>query len=196
QSVGVPAVNLPGGKRRLSLTLYWPGSDLALVVRDPSGRTLGDRGYGSVSRQPGLVSASLANPPAGRWSIEVRGKQVGTGGEDFFVSGAVDGSTPGQHFDSVVRGGPGSAGPFSELRDRFRLAITLGALVGGVAMLLMTVRGLARRLRARRLRQRLPGKFLVPALLYLGVIGGLGVLAVAAAANYLWETPLIQPPPI
>ncbi|MEA2682933.1 MAG: eukaryotic-like serine/threonine-protein kinase [Chloroflexota bacterium] len=195
QAVAGPQFTVPGGKKRLSITLNWPGSDLDLEIRDPSGKLVGASGYGNLTHQPGLVAVSMDNPPAGKWSFTVQPRDVAAGGEDFFVNGATDGTTPGQHFDSVVKGsGSGTTGPLADVRNRTRQLITAGAIVGGLAMLLLTIRGLARRLRARRLRQKLPSKFLVPAMLWLLAIGGICTLMGAAAVNYLWTTPLIQSP--
>jgi Mg-chelatase subunit ChlD len=189
--------SVPAGKRRLGLTLNWPGSNLDLEVRDPSGRVVGSGGYGRVSHQPGLVAVSVTNPPSGTWSARVQPQQVNPGGEDFFVSGATDGTTPQQHFDAVVGGSAnGDTSALAGVRNRTRQLITASAVIAGLAILLLTIRGLARRLRGKRLGYRLPGKFLVPALLYLLAIGGLFVLAGSAAVNFLWTTPLIQAPPI
>ena len=188
---------VPAGKKRLSVTLNWPGSDLDLELRDPSGNGVGGNRHGSLTKQPSLVAFSIANPQPGKWTFTVQPREVAPGGEAFFVSGATDGTTPQQHFDSVVKGsGSGTTGPLADVRNRTRQLITAGAILGGLAILLLTIRGLARRLRARRLRQKLPSKFLVPALLYLVAIGGICVLAGAAAVNFLWTTPLIQAPKI
>lgn len=196
QAATGPQFTVPGGKHRLSVTLNWPGSDLDLELRDPSGNLVGS-GLGKLSKQPGLVAASVTNPAAGNWTFRVVPRDVAAGGEDFFVSGATDGTTAGQHFDTVVKGsGSGTTGPLADVRNRARQLITAGAIVAGLAILLMTVRGLARRLHMKRIRRRLPGKFLVPALGYLLALGGLVVLAGAAAVNFLWTTPLIQAPKI
>jgi hypothetical protein len=196
QAVAGPQFAVPGGKHRLSLTLNWPGSDLDLELRDPSGKLVGS-GLGKLSKQPGLVAVSVANPAAGNWTFRVIPRDVTPAGEDFFVSGATDGTTAGQHFDSVVRGsGSGTTGPLADVRNRTRQLVTAGAIVAGLAILLMTVRGLARRLRMKRIGRRLPSKFLVPALGYLLAIGGLIVLGGAALVNFLWTTPLIQAPKI
>lgn len=126
---------------------------------------------------------------------------LGYGGSQRVLPGSLAslsfGVFSGPPFVSIGGGdSPGSPRPFSGQRNHLHLGIAVGAVVAGIAMLLMTVRGLARRIRGRRLGQRLPGRFLVPAVLYLGVVGGLAVLLLAAATNYLWDIGLIPPPPI
>lgn len=94
-------------------------------------------------------------------------------------------SAAGKYFGDPAARGAAAAGAADVATRQW---VTISALVAGVAMLLMTVRGLFRRLRARRLAaqgKRLPGKFLVPLVLYLGVIGGLTVLAALVALSYL-----------
>jgi hypothetical protein len=190
------AFTVPPGKQRLSLTLNWPGSDLDLELRDPSGNLVGNNGSGKLTKQPGLVAASITHPAPGRWTYTVQPRQVAAGGEDFFVSGATDGTTPAQHFDSVVKGASGTSGPLADVRNRTRQWITAAAIIAGLAILLLTIRGLARRLRGRRQGFPVKSKFLVPGLLYLLAVGGIIVLGGAAAVNFLWTTPLIQAPKI
>jgi tRNA A-37 threonylcarbamoyl transferase component Bud32 len=102
-------------------------------------------------------------------------------------------SAAGHAFGDPAKGVSGAGG----LAAASRVGVTISALVAGVATLLMTIRGLWRRLRARRLAargERLPGRVLVPLILYLGVVGGLVALVGSAAVNYLWETPVITLP--
>jgi hypothetical protein len=102
-------------------------------------------------------------------------------------------SAAGLAFGDPARGVP----PAEGLAAATRIWVTISALVAGVAMLLMTIRGLVRRLRARRMAargERLPGKTLVPLILYVGVIGGLVALVGSAALNYVLETPAITLP--
>jgi hypothetical protein len=199
QTVAAAQFTLPGGRHRLSVSLSWPGSDLAIEVRDSAGHVIGQGGSGTLNHQPGLSVATLANPPAGPYTVRVSGKQVSGSGEDFFLAASTEGQTTDRHFDSVVGSAGATTGPLAGVRTQIRIAVTVSALVAGVAMLLMTLRGMGRRLRQRRLAtrgERLPGKVLVPGLLYLGVIGGLTVLAFAAGLNYIWETPLITLPKV
>jgi hypothetical protein len=196
QPASGPAFTVPAGKQRLSLTLNWPGSDLDLELRDPSGNLVGSNGIGKLTKQPGLVAASISRPASGKWTYTIQPRQVAAGGEEFFVSGATDGTTPAQHFDSVVKGSSGTSGPLADVRNRTRQWITVAAVIAGLAILLLTVRGLARRMRGRRQGFPVKGKFLVPALLYLLAVGGIVVLAGAAAVNFLWTTPLIQAPKV
>jgi hypothetical protein len=199
QTVTAPQFTIPSGRRRLSVSLSWPGSDLDIEIKDSGGRAIGPSGSGTLFHQPGLSLATLVNPPPGSYTVRVSGKQVSAGGEDFFLGASTDGQTSDRHFDSVVGGAGATTGPLAGVRYQIRLAVTISALVAGIAMLLMTVRGMRRRLVQRRLAargERLSGKVLVPGLLYLGVIGGLTVLVFAAGLNYLWETPLITLPKV
>jgi von Willebrand factor type A domain len=199
QMVSVPQFTIAGGKHRLSLSLTWPGSDLDLQVKDARGQVIGAGGHGTLSHQPGLIVATLPNPPAGAYTVQVNGREVSRGGEDFFLSASTEGQTTDRHFASLAGRSAAISGPLAGTRNAIRTWVTISALVAGVAMLLMTLRGIVRRLRARRLAargERLPGKFLVPFLLYLCVVGGLIVLAASAGLNYLWETPLITLPKI
>jgi tRNA A-37 threonylcarbamoyl transferase component Bud32 len=199
QSVTAPAFSVPDGKHRLSISLTWPGSDLDLQIKDPSGRVVGGLGPGSLSRKTNLVVATVPYPTAGPYTAVVTGTQVSPGGEDFFLSASTEGQTTNRHFAGLVGGAGSTTGPLASFRSTVRAWVTISALVAGLAMLLMTVRGLVRRLRARRVAargERLPGKILLPLLLYLGVVGGLIALIGSAALNFLWETPLITLPKI
>jgi serine/threonine-protein kinase len=108
---------------------------------------------------------------------------LGFGGSSGVLPAAAAAAAGNYFGDPAARAAAGSAADVAT-----RQWVTISALVAGVAMLLMTIRGLFRRLRARRLAaqgKRLPGKFLVPLVLYLGVIGGLVALAGSVALAYL-----------
>ena len=138
--------------------------------------------------------------PAGRRLHGAGQREAGLGGgEDFFLSASTDGQTTDRHFASLAGRSATISGPLAGTRNAIRTWVTISALVAGVAMLLMTLRGIVRRLRSRPLAargERLPAKFLVPFLLYLCVVGGLIALGASAGLNYLWETPLITLPKI
>jgi hypothetical protein len=82
--------------------------------------------------------------------------------------------------------------PQGQVRQTIRLVVVIAAIGAGVAILLLGVRGLIRRMGARRLArkgQKQKGKVLVAALLYVVAVIGLIVLPLAAVADYLWNTP-------
>jgi hypothetical protein len=82
--------------------------------------------------------------------------------------------------------------PQGQVRQTIRLVVVIAAIGAGVAILLLGVRGLIRRMGARRLArkgQKQKGKVLVAALLYMVAVIGLIVLPLAAVADYLWNTP-------
>jgi hypothetical protein len=72
--------------------------------------------------------------------------------------------------------------------------VVAGALLGGVCVLLLTLRGIFRRLRARGLAkkgQRLKGKVLLPLILYAGALGGIGVVVLVIALSSSGGTRLV-----
>jgi uncharacterized protein YegL len=198
ETASVPAFTVPQGKAMLSVSLNWPGSELDLKLTDARGREVGN-GAGTLTRQDGLVTAIVPNPAPGEWHATVTGKTVSSGQEDFFVVGSTDGTTATQHLDAVVGSASNTAdtGPFASTRHVIRLVVVIAAIVAGISILLLTLRGLERRLRRRRLAKkgaRLKGAWFIPTVLYLGAVVGVVVLLGAGVVNYLWETPLISLP--
>ena len=198
QTVDVPGWQVPSGKKRLDVTVTWAGSDLDLQLVNSNGQTIKLDPSNSIHRQ-GLIAVSIPNPPGGgSWSAKVVGKDVSNpNGEDFFVNASSDGATDSQHFSSLTASEAKASGPLGQVRETIRLVLVIAAIAGGVAILLLAIRGIIRRSRARALAkkgEKQKGKFLVPALLYLVAVLSLIALVLAAGANYVWNTPLVTIP--
>ncbi|MDP9325875.1 MAG: VWA domain-containing protein, partial [Candidatus Dormibacteraeota bacterium] len=197
QTADVPGVLVPPGKKRLTLSLTWPGSDLDLQLVSPSGQTVKLDQTNSVHKK-GVITTSIPNPPSGSWSAKVVGTSVSNpSGEDFFVNASTDGTTGDQHFSSLSAAEAKASGPLGQVRSTIQLVLVIAAIAGGIAIILLGIRGILRRMHGRRLAkqgEKLKGKFLVPFLLYTVAILALIALPVAAGADYLWNTPLISIP--
>lgn len=139
---------LPAGRRRLSVTLSYPGSQLDLRVTDPAGRVAG-QGYpgASVTRGPGAAVLTVVNPASGRWGLGVAGVQTPAGGERFVATAATDGATPDPHRDAVVAGG---AAPLDETQQRLLLTRNVTAAIAAVLVVVWLVGLVTRPFRRRR----------------------------------------------
>ncbi|HEV3234202.1 MAG TPA: serine/threonine-protein kinase [Candidatus Dormibacteraeota bacterium] len=197
QTVDVPAFQVPSGKRRLDAAVTWLGSDLDLQLVNSSGQTVKLDQTNSIHRK-GLITTTIANPPGGSWSARVVGTNVSNpNGEDFFVNVATDGTSPDQHFSTLSASQAKASGALGQVREIIRLVLVIAAIAGGIAIVLLGIRGILRRMHGRRLAkkgEKLKGKFLVPFLLYTVAILALIAVPIAFGADYLWNTPLISIP--
>jgi hypothetical protein len=198
QTADVPGFQVQPGKKRLTVSLTWPGSDLDLQLVSPSGQTVKLDQTNSVHKK-GVITTSIPNPAGGgNWSAKVVGTSVSNpDGEDFFVNASTDGTTSVQHFSSLSATEAKASGPLGQVRSTIRLVLVIAAIAGGIAIVLLGIRGILRRMHGRRLAkkgEKLKGKFLVPFLLYTVAILALIALPVSAGADYLWNTPLISIP--
>jgi uncharacterized protein YegL len=196
QTVSAGSFKVPAGKDRLTVTLTWPGSDLDLVLADPSGHQVA---AGRLVKAPGLAVATIDRPStSGNWTARVVGTQTAAAGEHFSVGASTNGATPKRHFDPLVgRNAGASTGPMGEVRGQLRFWLTAAAVLFGILLLLNTLRGLSRRLKTRRLAkrgERLRGGGFATLLLGLGIVLSCIVMLTAFVGDYLWETPLLSLP--
>jgi hypothetical protein len=204
-------VTVPTGKQRAVFSLTWPGSDMDLQLTDPAGRPVA-AGYpgARVSRSPGLVIVTLANPPAGAYQAAVLGKKTATGGDFFSVTAATDGTTAAMHRDQAVAG----SAPVDDVQLGLRIVEIVCAALLPLFVVLLVVRWVRRLFRrgghspaqAPQVPPAQPGApSPVPAvqsrgggcgscLLWFLIVLDVLVLAGTAGALWLWETPLLGLP--
>jgi len=210
---------VPAGRRRLTVTLSYPGSEVDLRLTDPAGRPVG-AGYpgASVSRAAGLLVLTVTNPAAGRWSQTVVGVRTAAVGEPFVVTAAVDGATAAPHRDAVSA----VQAPLDEVERDLRIMLPASAVIAVLLVLVGLVAFVRRRLTRRpavvpaapvavAVAPGAPGGTApvaapAPAPARSGAAGCLGcllwlvfvidVLALggSAAMLYLWTTPLLTFP--
>lgn len=172
---------MPGGHRRLSVTLSWPGSQLDLRVTDPAGKAVG-QGYpgASITRSAGLAVLTVANPAAGHWGLGVAGLQTAAAGEVYVATAATDGATAAPHRDAVQ--GSGSA-PLDETQQRLLLTRNVTAVVAAALIVLWFLGLITRPFRRRNRPAGGPATtVVVPASQY------------AAQAGQQWQPPPGYPP--
>jgi uncharacterized protein YegL len=209
----LPGVTLPAGKQRAVFSLTWPGSDLDLQLIDPGGRPVG-AGYpgASVTRAPGLVMMTIANPPAGAYQTAVVGKQTAAGGEFFSVAAATDGTTPVMPRDrAVAREAPGD-----DVQRTLRIVEIVSAVLLVLLVLLLLIRwvrrlagrgrtaaapqvppaqpGMAAQAPATAPAAQTRGTGCATCLIWMVMVVDALVLAGAIGALWLWETPLLGLP--
>lgn len=103
QTVLAGVIAVPARKTSLVVTLSSSGSTLDLGLTDPSGRAV-TGGYpgAKVSKNAGLETVSISNPPAGDYKASVAGEQTAAAGDSFSVAASSDGVTTSAHHDSVT----------------------------------------------------------------------------------------------
>lgn len=69
----------------LMVSLFWPGSDLDLTIKDPTGKI-----YTPSIREKTYEFSEIKNPLSGRWDLEVKGVAVSPEGEPYDVSVSAD----------------------------------------------------------------------------------------------------------
>jgi hypothetical protein len=190
-AVSAPPFTVPAGRHHLTVTATAPGSTFGLELADASGRVISNAAA-TGSGTPGLAVAVVSNPPAGPVSARLTGQQVDAASPAFFLSASTDGQTTTRHV-TPLQAGANTSGPLGRQRMQIRQALTAAALVTGICFVLISIRGLARRMQLRRTGRK-KGGFLVPLVLYPGAIFGLIALVCAVGLNILWEMPLIPLP--
>ncbi|MBN1995384.1 MAG: alpha/beta fold hydrolase [Anaerolineae bacterium] len=86
ETVNLNGFQVAGGAQQLTVSLNWPGSQLALQLIDPRGQPVEANYPNSVRREFGnLVYLVIQRPPAGQWQLSVTGMQVPSGVTDFNV---------------------------------------------------------------------------------------------------------------
>jgi len=96
ETVSAGQVEVKPQQAELRATLNWPGSKLALVVKDPQGRRV-DSAYPGVTifTEGSLVYIIVKDPVAGLWQMAVVGQEVPGGSTDYrVVVSTVQGSAP------------------------------------------------------------------------------------------------------
>lgn len=83
------AVQIASRLLQATFSLSWPGSDVALEVTSPSGRTIStDTDAYDVTSSAGATyrTITVAKPEAGEWTVQVTGTDVAADGEPFSVT--------------------------------------------------------------------------------------------------------------
>jgi hypothetical protein len=92
ETIDLGGYDVPPNTGIVNFFISWEGSELELVILDPSGTSVDEKYPGAVfQRTPTTFHALVKNPPTGHWQVQAFGKRIPRGSERYkFLYSRID----------------------------------------------------------------------------------------------------------